>query len=107
MCEVYKNYEELLEKNSTAVKELLDVKGNGRWQKEEIYFHSSVESFAEYELTEGWYIDLNLDRDFNGAPNPLFFINLEELGEALANAWDDTCNYLTKNGEVLSTSYGW
>lgn len=83
MDKIYKNYNELLDENNSLASELLNDKGKGKWQVEEIYSHSDIQTFAEYELTEGWYIDLKIDRDFNGAPNPLDFIDLEELGMPL------------------------
>ena len=103
----YNNYNELLEDNYDLALELLEEVGEGDWQKEEIYSHDDVRSFAEYELTEGWYIDMDFDRDFNGAPNPLHFINLEELGRALVRSWDESVNFESKSGTILQTSYGW
>ena len=107
MSKLFKNYKELLEENEKIARELLADKGVGDWQDDDIYQHEDVEAFTEYELIEGWYIDLNLDRDFNGAPNPLHFINLEELGNALVRNWDDSVNYKSTGGEILQTSYGW
>lgn len=107
MSKTYKNYQDLLENNEELALELLEEKGKGSWQEDEIYSHDDVEEFAEYELTEGWYVDLDFDRDFNGAPNPLHFINLEELGNALVRNWDDSCNFKSKDGDVLQTSHGW
>lgn len=107
MDKIYNNYNELLDDNTSLASELLNEKGKGKWQVEEIYSHSDIQSFAEYELTEGRYIDLNIDRDFNGAPNPLDFIDLEELGNALAKSWDRSCHFKSANGEVLQTGYGW
>lgn len=107
MDKIYKNYNELLDDNNSLASELLNDKGKGTWQAEEIYSHSDIQSFAEYELTEGWYINLNIDRDFNGAPNPLDFIDLEELGNALVRNWDNSCHFKSDNGEVLQTGYGW
>ncbi|WP_157457033.1 hypothetical protein [Carnobacterium maltaromaticum] len=107
MNKIYRNYNELVENNTKLAVELLDEKGKGNWQKEEIYSHDDIQSFAEYELTEGWYIDLNIDKDFNGAPNPLDFIDLEELGDALVRNWDNSCHFKSINGEILQTSHGW
>lgn len=107
MCVTYRNYEELLEENTVAGSELIEEKGDGEWRTNDIYFYEDIESFAEYELVEGWYFDMNIDRNFNGAPSPLSFIDLKALGTALVNTWDDSCYFLTKNGEVLSTAYGW
>lgn len=107
MCQIYKDYTELLEENEKLALDLLSEKGQGDWQQEQIYSHDDLESFAEYELTEGWYIDLNIDRNFNVAPNPLHFIDLEELGNALALNWDCSCYFQSRYGDILQTSYGW
>lgn len=107
MCDIYQNYTELLEENEQLALALLSEKGEGNWQQSEIYRHDDIESFAEYELIDGWYVDLGIDRDFNGAPNPLDFINLEELGNALARNWDESSHFQSSYGDILQTSYGW
>lgn len=103
---IYENYKELLEQKPVIAK-LEEEVGTGKWQNNELYYYEDLENYAEYELTEGWYVSLNLDREYNGAPNPMDFINLEALGEALSESWDESCHYLTENGEVITTDYGW
>lgn len=107
MSKTYRNYIELFEDERELALELIDEKGKGEWQQNEIYYHEDVEFFAEHELIDGWYVDLNLDRNFNGAPNPLHFINLEELGNALVMNLDNSVNFKSIGGEILQTSYGW
>ena len=102
----FNNFKELMEYDSELAQEILKEKGGGRWQEEEIYYHVTIEDFAEYELYDGWYADTFKD-DYNVAPDPLDFINLKEFGNALANSWDDSINYKTSHGEVLQTPYGW
>ena len=104
--ETFNNFKELMEYDSELAQELLKENGKGRWQEEEIYYHVTIEDFAEYELYDGWYADTFKD-DYNVAPDPLDFINLKEFGNALANSWDDSINYKTSHGEVLQTPYGW
>ena len=104
--ETFNNFKELMEYDSELAQEILKEKGGGRWQEEEIYYHVTIEDFAEYELYDGWYADTFKD-DYNVAPDPLDFINLKEFGNALANSWDDSINYKTSHGEVLQTPYGW
>ncbi|MGF7012001.1 hypothetical protein M2146_002555 [Lachnospiraceae bacterium PF1-22] len=104
---IFENYNELLEHKPQLAQELSEEKSSGEWQTNEICYYENLEAFAEYELTEGWYAELNLDREYNGAPDPMDFINLEALGEALSNSWDEKTNFLTESDEVLTTSYGW
>ena len=93
-----------------ATKLLNDV-GEGEWQNQELYYYPSLEDYAEYELTEGWYIDLNLDDfDFRGAPNPLDYIDFSSFGEALINSGDESvtwCDWDTDDKAVVTTGYGW
>ena len=104
--EIFNNFKELMEYDSELAQELLKENGKGRWQEEEIYYHATIEDYAEYELYDGWYADIFKD-DYNSAPDPLDFINLKEFGNALANSWDYSINYKTSHGEVLQTPYGW
>ena len=104
--EIFNNFKELMEYDSELAQDLLKEKGKGKWQEEEIYYHATIEDYAEYELYDGWYADIIKD-DYNGAPDPLDFINLKEFGESLANSWDNGINYKTSHGEVLQTTYVW
>ena len=104
--ETFNNFKELMEYDSELAQDLLKEKGKGKWQEEEIYYHVTIEDYAEYELYDGWYADTFRD-DYNGAPDPLDFINLKEFGESLANSWDHGKNYKTSHGEVLQTAYVW
>ncbi|OQO83370.1 hypothetical protein BH739_16375 [Enterococcus casseliflavus] len=107
MYETYPNLTALRKDHPAIAKELLEQVDRGEWEKEELYLYQDLSDYAEYELTEGWYIDLNLDdRDFRGAPNPLDFIDLEALGNALARTWDDHSHFIAKTGEVITTGYG-
>ena len=94
--EIFNNFKELMEYDSELAQELLKEKGKGKWQEEEIYYHATIEDYAEYELYDGWY-----------APAQLDFINLKEFGNALADSWDDGTNYKTSHEEVLQTTYVW
>ena len=104
--EIFNNFKELMEYDSELAQDLLKEKCEGEWQDVEIYYHATIEDYAEYELYDGWYAD-TFKNDYNGAPDPLDFINLKEFGESLADSWDDGTNYKTSHGEVLQTPYGW
>ena len=104
--EIFNNFKELMEYDSELAQELLEENGKGKWQEVEIYYHVTIEDYAEHELYDCWYADTFRD-DYNGAPDPLDFINLKEFGESLANSWDEGTNYKTSHGEVLQTAYVW
>lgn len=104
----YDNFDELKQYNPSLAKELLEQFDNGEWQKNQLFVYESLEDFAYYELTEGWYANLGLDKAaYNGAPNPLDFIDLKALGNALSRSWDESCHYVSTNGEIVETDYGW
>jgi len=102
----FDNYEEFATTYPEIAAALLDEVGEGDWQDEELYYYDSIEDFANYELCEGWYADLDLNRDFRGAPNPLNYIDLQALGEALLNTGDSSVQWTDWNC-VVTTSYGW
>lgn len=102
----FDNYQDFAESYPDVAASLLEEVGEGAWQDEQIFVYDSIEDFAEYELTEGWYADLNLDRDFRGAPNPLDYIDLKALGDALLESGDSSVQW-TDGNVVVTTSYGW
>ena len=104
--ETFNNFKKLMEYDSELAQDLLKEKGKGKWQEEEIYYHVTIEDYAEHELYDGWYAD-TLNNDYNGAPDPLDFINLKEFGESLANSWDENAYWQADDNRVLETPYGW
>jgi len=103
----FDDYEEFAESYPEVAAALLEDVGEGKWQEYYIYVYDSVEDFAEYELTEGWYADFGLgDRDYNGAPDPMDYIDLKALGEALLDSGDSSVQW-TNGDVVVTTSYGW
>ena len=103
----FNNFNELEATHPTLASELEKNVRNGSWKDETIYYYPDIEEYALYELTEGWYSGYGLSNDFNGAPDPIEHINLYTLGKSLANTWDPSGHYLTTNGSVLQTQYGW
>lgn len=103
----YENFSEFQNDYPEVAAQLLDEVDEGEWMDNELYVYPSLEDYAEYELTEGWYIDLGLDRmDFRGAPNPMDYIDLKAFGNALWDNWDGSTTW--SNGDiVVDTSYGW
>lgn len=102
----YENFEELQEHDSEIAASLLEEVGKGEWQNNGIEFFPDLEDFADYELNEGWYFEMNIDRDYNGAPNIYDFIDLKALGQALEENWDESI-YRNIDGSVVMTTYGW
>lgn len=105
--EIFDNYKSLAATYPNVAAELLDEFGEGKWQDSDLYYYPSENDFAIYEIVDGWYSTIQLDTDFNGAPNLLDFIDFEGLGRALVETWDASCNFETKSGEIVTTSYGW
>ena len=105
--EIFDNYQALAAKHPSAAAELLYAFNEGEWQNSELCWYPSEKDFAVYEVVNGWYSSIPLTTDFNGAPNLLDFIDFEGLGSALVETWDDSRNFETKSGEIVTTSYGW
>lgn len=105
--ETYDNFEEFKDSRPDLAKKLLSDVDEGEWMNEQIYYYPTIEDFAIYELTEGWYIDyIKSDTDLRGAPDPLDYIDYEAFGEALTRNWDGSIYW--SDGEcVVSTNYGW
>ena len=133
---IFDNFKELQERYPKLARKLLNDVGRGKWQGDALYVYDGLPDFAEYELTEGWYGSAELGQDnYNGAPDPLDFvdpndlgledadelwdwaeyrpvsdiveyIDLEEFGESLTSNWDESCNW-TDGSAVITTGYGW
>lgn len=106
--DILENYQDLAKKHPKAAAELLHEFGEGEWQNSELYWFPSENDFAIYEVEDGWYSNFPLSTyDFKGAPNLFDFIDFDGLGSALVENWDDSYNFETKSGEIVTTSYGW
>lgn len=104
--ETFEDLEDLKVTYPELAKELLEMFQDGEWVFEELIVYPSLEDYTKYELTDGWYADSFKD-DYNGAPNPFDYIDLDALGDALSRSWDDTINYLSEDNKVVATSHGW
>ncbi|WP_010078236.1 hypothetical protein [Liquorilactobacillus mali] len=104
---IFENFKELEESNKSLAQELLENFGEGDWQQDQLYVHDSLSEFAEYELTDGWYENNNLDRDYNGAPDLMDYIDTKSLGRDLSERWDISSHFLSENGSVVETGFGW
>ena len=47
------------------------------------------------------------NQDFHGAPNPVDYVDLDALGEALSDCWDESVYHRFSDDSVISTNYGW
>ena len=81
--------------------------GKETWMNEQLMVYPNVEEYAIYELIDGRYQNRNLGGSFNGAPNPIDYIDLDALGVDLVDSGDSTCCQLLPNGKVVTTNYGW
>lgn len=105
-CKIHKDFKELKKDDPELAEKLLDEVNKGEWMEGELYVYPDDHEFAKYELSEGWYCDCDFDRNFNGAPNPFNYIDMDSFARALVNSWDDSCN--REIGEkIITTNYGW
>lgn len=85
---------------------LLHVFGQGEWEQEELLYFTNLSDYAAYEVYQGQYSDLGLERDYGGAPELVQFIDYERLGDALRKDWYRRENYCFSDGSVIRTSCG-
>ena len=101
---IYENYDEFLEADPSLAKKFFEEVGQGSWQEERIAVYASLEDFAKYEVSDGWYSESTRGLESaNGAPVLLNFIDYEKLGEALADSWDESTSTLL-DGKVIITA---
>ena len=104
----YKNFDNFKEAPPALAEELLNDVSDGVWMDNELCWYETLSDLAEYEMEDGWYSSCNIiDQDFGGMPNPLDYIDLNRLGEALSEKWDDGVYYRFSDDSVISTSYRW
>ncbi|MDK1672876.1 hypothetical protein QOK74_08320 [Staphylococcus saprophyticus] len=103
----FENFKALQKHSEQLAKELLSERMGGEWQNDEIHYFTDKNEFAKYEVFEGWYSLSNKLNDFNGAPNLFEFIDYSALSDELIRLWDESTNFISDNGQVLTTSYGW
>lgn len=98
----YNNFKELENKNKKLAAELLEHFGDGFWMKTDILIFNNKKNFALFELESGWYFD-SFKEDYNGAPDPLEFINFRKFANSLIDAWDESNHYITANKKIVMT----
>lgn len=110
----YDNFDELMDCDSQTANLLLDELGLNEsdigkepWMNGQLIVYPNVEEYAIYELIDGWYQNHNLGGSFNGAPNPLEYIDLADFGADLISTGDTTICSELPNGKIVTTSYGW
>jgi hypothetical protein len=74
---------------------------------EQLMVYPNVDEYAIYELIDGWYQNHNLGGSFDGAPNPIEYIDLADFGDDLISKGDASIVRLLPNGKVVTTVYGW
>lgn len=110
----YDNFDELMDCDSQTANLLLNELGLNEsdigkepWMGESLFVYPNVEEYAIYELIDGWYQNHNLGGSFNGAPDPLEYIDLADFGADFISTGDTTICRELPNGKVVTTSYGW
>lgn len=110
----YDNFDALLEgdhQTATLLLKELDLDesdiGTKPWMDDVLIVYPDVEEYAVYELVDGWYMNHDLGGDFGGAPNPLYFIDLEVFGQRLIDTGNACVYCQLPNGKIVTTSYGW
>lgn len=106
-AQTFENFADLNQNKPELAQELVNNYGEGPWQDDEITVYDTVDDYAYYELTEGWYADQFAERDYNGAPDPLDFIDLHALGQKLYDTGDESMTYQADDGAIVTTPEGW
>lgn len=75
--------------------------GKEPWINEQLIVYPNVEEYAIYELIDGWYQNHNLGGSFDGAPNPIEYIDLADFGADLISTGDTTICRELPNGKVV------
>lgn len=104
---IFDNLKQLEKSYPKLSTELLQNFDMGDWVNEQLFIYNNIEDFAKYELHEGWYADKYHATDYNGAPDPLNYINMTEFGNALKEYWDNSLYFESKTGKIIATNYGW
>ena len=88
----YKNFKELKDNNPELAENLLNMVGQGDWQNYQLVYYDDSSEFAKYEVSDGWYAQLELNEwsSFDGAPNLYDYIDFDNLGEDLLNSVDES-----------------
>lgn len=69
----------------------------------DITVYPTPEDYALYELEDGWYINNHLgDSNYNGAPNPLYWMDLDGFGKRLVDTDDGTSVWMDTNENECS-----
>lgn len=105
---MYQNFEELKDAHPKLTKELLREVDEGEWEDKNLYYFETLSDLAQYEIEEGLYEPLRLCEWYWGdAPNLLDFIDLNKLGEAWSNDWDENYYHRLSDDSAIFTNCGW
>ena len=105
----YDNFDEFKDIHPDLAEELLNEVDEGEWQNDTLYHYRALADYAQYELEECLYSSYGdvFNQDFHGAPNPVDYVDLDALGEALSDCWDESVYHRFSDDSVISTNYGW
>lgn len=107
----YNNFHDFKEEHPDLAKELLENVEEGDWEADPLDYYVFPSDYADYQIQDGWYADLLdkdlADMDYNGAPSLYNYIDMDSLGEDLADNADLSCVYKFENNSIIETAYGW
>ena len=111
---IYGDFAQLAESDSNTADLLLkelglssqDV-GKRPWMSDELRVYPSIHNFCVYELTDGWRYNYQLSDGYNGAPNPVKYVDTVALGVDLINLDNSRTCCLLPGGKVVTTNYEW
>lgn len=107
---IYENFHDLQTKKPNEAAILLEEFGQDDYMNEQIYVYDTLNDYAKYETTDGWYAyRINQeDMNFHGAPNLFDYIDYESLGNALTSSWDESMHYYhEETNKVFVTTHRW
>ena len=103
----YENFKELKDNNPELAECLLDTVGEGDWQNYQLVCYEDAGEYAEHEVSDGWYAQLELNEwsTFDGAPNLYNYIDFDSLGVDLLNSADESM-VIDLDDCIITTDYG-
>lgn len=101
--ESYDNLNELKKVDSKLANELIQYSWTENWKDEYFLVFPNKVEFAKYEMEEGLGIEII---DWGGEINPLEYIDFKRLADDIIKSWDNSLCYVSDEGKIVRTSYG-
>lgn len=103
----YENFKDMKDNNPELAENLLNMVGQGDWQNYQLVCYEDAGEYAEHEVSDGWYAQLELNEwsTFDGAPNLYNYIDFDSLGVDLLNSADESM-VIDLDDCIITTDYG-